>query len=115
MTSKAWEILKSEIAPGELIVFGDTSANTPEEFKNTVTWGDLTNTKSTIVLQCDGIILDSLFYSNTQDSATVIPNNSNPSKTPLSTQLDIRHWQTREVGDSWCTGSPTPNLLAACP
>lgn len=113
--SKAWEILADEIAPGEMLVLGDTSANTPDDYRNTATWGDLTNTKSSIVLQCNGTVLDSLFYSNTQDSTSIIPNNSNPSKNPQSSQLDIRHWQLRGQGDSWCMGSPTPGSLVNCP
>ena len=113
--NKAWEILISEIAPGEALVFGDTSANTPSAFRNTATWGDLTNTKSSIVLQCNGTILDSLFYSNAQDSASVIPNYNNPSKNPQSSQLDVRHWQTRNLGESWCLDAPTPGDLKHCP
>ena len=113
--NKAWEILVREIAPGEALVFGDTSANTPSAFKNTSTWGDLTNTKSSIVLQCNGIILDSLFYSNAQDSATVVPNYNNPSKNPQSTQLDIHRWQARNLGESWFLGVPTPGDLKHCP
>ena len=112
--SKAWEITAGEIAPGKTMVFGDTSASTPEKYRNTSTWGDLTNTKSTIVLQCNGEILDSLFYSNAQDSASVIPNYSNPNKNPQSTQLDIRHWETRNLGESWCLDSPTPEELHDC-
>ena len=112
--SKAWEITVNDIAPGKNLVFGDTSASTPTAFRNTATWGDLTNTKSSIVLQCNGIILDSLFYSNVQDSATVIPNNNNPSKNPQSTQLNQRLWQTRGLGESWCMGVPTPGSPEGC-
>jgi hypothetical protein len=113
--NKAWEILVNEIAPGEALVFGDTSANTPTAYRNTVNWGDLTNTKSSIVLQCNGVILDSLFYSSAQDSASVIPNYSNPSKNPQSSQLDILHWQTRNLGVTWCLDAPTPGELKHCP
>ena len=113
--NKAWDILVREIAPGEALVFGDTSANTPSAFRNTANWGDLTNTKSSIVLQCNGTILDSLFYSNAQDSASVIPNYNNPSKNPQSAQLDVRHWQTRNLGESWCLDAPTPGDLKYCP
>ena len=112
--SKAWEITAGEIAPGKTMVFGDTSARKTKKYRNTSTWGDLTNTKSTIVLQCNGEILDSLFYSNAQDSASVIPNYSNPNKNPQSTQLDIRHWETRNLGESWCLDSPTPEELHDC-
>lgn len=112
--SKAWEITANGIAPGKSLVFGDTSASTPVAFRNTATWGDLTNTKSSIVLQCNGTILDSLFYSNIQDSATVIPNNSNPSKNPQSTQLNLRLWQTRGLGESWCMERPTPGSPESC-
>ena len=113
--TKAWDILKNEIAPREVLVFGDTSTNTPDIFRNTATWGDLTNTKNTIVLQCNGTILDSLFYSNTQDSASVIPNNSNPSKNPLSSQLNIQQWESRQQGESWTLDTPTPGFLGVNP
>ena len=105
--SKAWEITAREIPPGTFLVFGDTSANTPEVFRNTATWGDLTNTKSSIVLQCDGTVLDSLFYSNA-DSLQAIPNYSSPSKNPQSSQLDIALWENRNDGIAWSLGSPTP-------
>jgi hypothetical protein len=113
--SKAWEITVNDIAPGKRLVFGDTSASTPTAYRNTATWGDLTNTKSSIVLQSNGSVLDSLFYSNVQASTTAIPNVSNPTKNPQSTQLNIRHWQIRNNGDAWCTGYPTPDSLAGCP
>ena len=107
--SKAWEITASEIAPGNVLVFGDTSANTPEQFKNTDTWGDLTNTKSSIVLQCNGTVLDSLFYSNADSLA--VPNYSSPSKNPQSTHLDLSQWESRNDVNAWSLGSPTPGML----
>ena len=107
--SKAWEITAAEIAPGGVLVFGDSSASTPQEFRNTATWGDLTNTKSSIVLQCSGIVLDSLFYSNTDSLA--IPNYSTTSKNPQSSQLDITQWENRTEGNVWSLASPTPGTV----
>ena len=109
--SKAWEITAREIPPGAFLVFGDTSVNTPEAFRNTSTWGDLTNTKSSIVLQCGGTVLDSLFYSNA-DSLQAIPNYSSPSKNPQSSQLDLVLWENRSDGSAWNLGSPTPGTIA---
>jgi hypothetical protein len=108
--SKAWEITASEIVPGAVLVFGDSSANTPNEFRNTATWGDLTNTKSSIVLQCGGTILDSLFYSNA-DSLQAVPNYSTPTKNPQSSHLDLSQWENRSDGSAWSLGSPSPGTL----
>jgi hypothetical protein len=108
--SKAWEITANEILPGTVLVFGDSSANTPDEFRNTATWGDLTNTKSSIVLQCGGTVLDSLFYSNA-DSLQAVPNYSTPTKNPQSTHLDLSQWENRCDGSAWNLGTPTPGTL----
>ena len=112
--SKAWEITAREIPPNRVLVFGDSSANTPDEYRNTATWGDLTNTKSPIVLQCGGTILDSLFYANA-DSLQAVPNYSTPTKNPQSSHLDILQWENRGDASVWCLESPTPGILTHCP
>lgn len=114
--SKGWPITLSYIAPGKVAVFGDTSASTPAEYRNTSTWGDLTNTKGSIVLQCGGTVIDSLYYSATQDSVlnNLVPNNPTTSKNPQSTHLDIAQWQFKENPNSWCIGSPDPGTVGNC-
>ena len=114
--SKSWPITLEYIAPGKAAVFGDTSASTPPKYRNTATWGDLTNTKGSIVVACGGEPVDSLFYSATQDTVlnNLVPNSSTTTKNPLSTHLDIGMWDSRENPASWCIGSPTPGAVEFC-
>ena len=114
--SKGWPITLEYIAPGKAAVFGDSSANTPQKYRNTATWGDLTNTKGSIVLACGGNPIDSLFYSATQDTVlnNLVPNSSATTKYPLSTHLGIDRWDSRENSDSWCIGGPTPGVVETC-
>lgn len=115
--AKGWKITREFIAPSEILVLGDSSAKTPEPFRNTETWGDLTNTQSNIVLACDGIAMDSLYYNSKPDSLSegTLPNYSNPSSNPLSTALDMAKWETKDKATSWCMGSPTPGSIQPCP
>ena len=68
------------------------------------------------MLQCGGTIIDSLYYSATQDSVlnNLVPNNPTTSKNPQSTHLDIAQWQFKENPDSWCIGSPDPGTVGNC-
>ncbi|MCQ2060196.1 MAG: lamin tail domain-containing protein [Fibrobacter sp.] len=115
--AKGWKITRNFIAPSEILVLGDSSAKTPEPFRNTETWGDLTNTQSNIVLACDGIAMDSLYYNSKPDSLSegTLPNYSNPSSNPLSTALDMAKWEAKDKATSWCMGTPTPGSIQPCP
>jgi hypothetical protein len=114
--SKGWPITLEFVAPGRAVVLGDTSANTPEEYRNTATWGDFTNTKGSVVLACGGTVIDSLYYSATQDTVlnNLIPNSSTTGKNPLSSHLDIGLWDKRKNPESWCLGTPNPGILDNC-
>lgn len=115
-TAKGWPITLAYIAPGEAAVLGDTSANTPAEYRNTATWGDFTNTKGSVVLACDGAAIDSLYYSATQDTLlnNLIPNSSTTGKNPLSSHLSIDRWDSKENPESWCLAPPDPGSFTTC-
>jgi hypothetical protein len=115
-TAKGWAITLAYIAPGEAAVLGDTSANTPAEYRNTATWGDFTNTKGSVVLACDGAAIDSLYYSATQDTLlnNLIPNSSTTGKNPLSSHLSIDRWDSKENPESWCLAPPDPGTFTTC-
>ena len=114
--TKGWPITLAFIEPDQTAVLGDTSASTPTEFRNTATWGDFTNTKGSIVLACGGNVIDSLYYSATQDSLlnNLIPNSSTTGKNPLSSHLNVERWEQRKNPESWCLGSPNPGILEFC-
>ena len=73
------------------------------------------NSKGSIVLQCMGAVLDSLYYADKPDSLhlEVIPAMGS-SKYGQSSQLNIRKWKKRDKGDSWCLSEPTPGKLDYC-
>ena len=103
----------SEIAPQQAIVIGDATKDiTPPNHINTESWNDITNTKGSIVLKCDGATLDSLYYATDTDSlhANVIP--SAGSKNNISTQLNLAQWENRIDSTAWYLGKPTPGEVA---
>lgn len=103
----------SEIAPRQVLVLGDATKDiTPPLHINTESWNDITNTKGSIVLKCDGETLDSLYYATEPDSlhANVVP--SAGSKSNTSTQLDLEQWKSRRDSTAWYLGKPTPGEVA---
>lgn len=114
--SKSWKITKASILPNEVVVLGDTSGKTPAAFRNTEMWGDLTNTQSSIVFQCGGTVMDSLYYSNKQDPSLtdVVPNSGTTTSNPNSSHLDIRKYASRNLGESWCLEPPSPGTVSNC-
>lgn len=113
---KRYALTTSEILPGQVLVLGDAvSERTPAEFVNTDGWSDLTNSKGSILLQCDGITLDSLYYASAPDSlhANVVPALGS-GKYNQSGQLNIDHWKSRKDSTAWCLGNPTPGELNFC-
>ncbi len=102
----------SEIAPRQVLVLGDATKDiTPPLHINTESWNDITNSKGSIVLKCDGESLDSLYYAPDTDSlhAQVVP--SANSKNGISTQLNIEQWKSRRDSTAWSLGKPTPGEL----
>ena len=115
-TLKRYNLTTSEILPGEVMVLGDaTSEKTPAEYVNTDGWSDMTNSKGSIILQCDGITLDSLYYANATDSlhTNVVPALGS-SKYNQSGQLNIDRWKVRSDSSAWCLTVPTPGELNFC-
>ena len=103
----------SEIAPRQVLVLGDATKDiTPPLHVNTESWNDITNTKGSIVLKCDGETLDSLYYATEPDSlhANVVP--SAGSKSNTSTQLNLAQWENRLDSTAWYLGKPTPGEVA---
>ena len=68
-----------------------------------------------LVLQCNGNVLDSLYYgkADTLHSAP-LPVGSSSATAPKSLQLNIGLWNKRGEPDSWCTDTPTPGVISAC-
>lgn len=115
VASSSCAIVPGRINPGDILVLGELGERTPEAYRNTEKWKALGNTKGSIVLQCMGVILDTLYYADKPDSlhAEVIPAMGS-SKYGQSSQLNIRKWQKRDKADSWCLSEPTPGKLDYC-
>lgn len=115
VASSSCAIVPGQINPGDILVLGELGERTPEAYRNTEKWKALGNTKGSIVLQCMGVILDTLYYADKPDSlhAEVIPAMGS-SKYGQSSQLNIRKWQKRDKADSWCLSEPTPGKLDYC-
>ncbi|WP_298771318.1 lamin tail domain-containing protein [uncultured Fibrobacter sp.] len=104
----------SEIAPRSTIVLGNPNSPwTPALNVNTDGWYDMGNTKGNVILKCDDITLDSLYYATAPDSLhlNVIPAPKNNGK---SGQLDIKRWESRKDSATWCLGYPTPGIVTYC-
>jgi hypothetical protein len=113
---KRYALTASEILPGAALVLGDAvSEKTPAEHVNTDGWSDMTNSKGSIILQCDGITLDSLYYASAPDSlhTNVVPALGS-GKYNQSGQLNIDRWKVRSDSSSWCLDAPTPGELNFC-
>lgn len=73
-------------------------------------WPSLTNTKQSVVLQCEGITIDSLFYGQLDSLDTDFI----PVKSGFSTQLILSSWKEKESSLAWCLSVPTPGKENAC-
>jgi hypothetical protein len=115
VASSSCAIVPARINPGDVLVLGELGERTPEAYRNTEKWKALGNSKGSIVLQCMGAVLDSLYYADKPDSLhlEVIPAMGS-SKYGQSSQLNIRKWQKRDRADSWCLSEPTPGKLDYC-
>ena len=115
VASSSCAIVPERINPGDILVLGELGEKTPETYRNTEKWKALGNSKGSVVLQCMGVILDSLYYADKPDSLhlEVIPA-MGTSKYGQSSQLNIRKWKKRDKADSWCLSEPTPGKLDYC-
>lgn len=115
-STKHFPLTVSEIAPSQVLVLGNPNGkNTPPLYINTDGWADMANSKGLVVLKCDGVTLDSLYYSSTPDSihTNVVPAMGS-SKYGSSGQLNIDRWDSRRDSSAWCLGTPTPGKLSFC-
>lgn len=117
--SKGWAITTEKIAPTKTLVLGNVlSENTPESFRNTSSWASgsgLNNSNGSVVIQCNGSVIDSLYYKDAPDSLhlNVVPAVGN-SKYGQSAQLNILEYESRKDSSAWCLGIPTPGKLSFC-
>ena len=114
--SGAAEIATLELPPNEVLVVGDhESANIPGFYMPTEKMPAFGKSSGSLVLQCNGNVLDSLYYgkADTLHSAP-LPVGSSSATAPKSLQLNIGLWNKRGEPDSWCTDAPTPGVISAC-
>ena len=114
--SGAAEIETLALPPNEALVVGNReTANSAGIYKYAENMPQFGKTSGSIVLQCDGTVLDSLYYGK-PDSLHVAPLSvgSSSGDNRKSTQLNIGLWNKRNEPDSWCTGAPTPGSISAC-
>ena len=110
------EIAGIELPPNKTLVVGDReNADAVGLYKFTESMPEFGKTSGSIVLQCDEIVLDSLYYGKA-DSLHVspLPIGSSSAAVRKSTQLNIGLWSKRTEPESWCTDTPTPGSIAAC-
>lgn len=112
-STKHFPLTISEIAPSQVLVLGNpNSKNTPPLYVNTDGWQDMGNSKGQVILKCDGVTLDSLYYSSAPDSLhpNVVPAVGS-SKYGSSAQLDMSQWQNRKDSSAWTLNIPTPGSI----
>ena len=110
------EIETLELPPNKVLVVGDREdAESSGIYKFTENMPTFGKTYGSIVLQCNGNVLDSLYYGKA-DSLHVspLPIGSSSAAVRKSTQLNIGLWNKRNEADSWCTGLPTPGVISSC-
>ena len=105
-----------ELPPNEVLVVGEAeTADIAGTYKYTENMPAFGKTYGSIVLQCDGTILDSLYYGKADTlHLTPLSIGSSSAAIPKSTQLNIELWDKRDEPDSWCTDAPTPGVIYAC-
>jgi len=110
------EISSVKLPPNEILVVGNREGvKTPGVYKYVETMPAFGKSSGSLVLQCNGSILDSLYYGKS-DSLHVspLPVGSSSASVRKSTQLNVGLWNKRSEPDSWCTGVPTPGNVSAC-
>lgn len=106
------------LPPMEYMVVGRDSVPVAKWHYNSFV---LTNSAQSLVLHCNGLLLDSLYYTLATDTLNPFPN-----VVAHSMQLPISAWQNRQSGRSWCAGQDSiifgnlwlkgsPGWAAQCP
>ena len=114
--SGAAEIATVTLPPNEVLVVGSSETAEPAGiYKFAEGMPAFGKTSGSIVLQCNGNVLDSLYYGKADSlHVTPLPIGSSAAAVRKSTQLNIGLWNKRGEPDSWCTGTPTPGVISAC-
>ncbi len=114
--SGAAEIATMTLPPNEVLVVGSReTADIAGIYKYTENMPQFGKTSGSIVLQCNGNVLDSLYYGKADTlHVTPLPIGSSSAAVRKSTQLNIGLWNKRSEPDSWCTDTPTPGVISAC-
>ena len=110
------EIATVSLPPNKALVVGNSEdAKTAGIYKFIESMPAFGKTYGSLVLQCNGNVIDSLYYGKA-DSLHVTPISigSSSATVPKSSQLNIGLWDKREEPDSWCTSAPTPGVISAC-
>ncbi len=110
------EIATLNLPPNKALVVGNREGvNTAGIYKYVETMPAFGKTSGSLVLQCNGTVLDSLYYGKA-DSLHVSPIStaSSSATVPKSSQLNIGLWDKRDEAASWCTSAPTPGSVTAC-
>ncbi|OWV00123.1 lamin tail domain-containing protein [Fibrobacter sp. UWR2] len=107
------------LPPREALVLGnDTNPNTPEEYRHTENMPTFLksngSTAASIVLHCDGEIMDSVYYGKVDSLHLSAAPLNNSSSTTRSSHLNIGAWDDRENPENWCLGTPTPGIATFC-
>jgi hypothetical protein len=114
--SGAAEISTVTLPPNEVLVVGTSeTADIAGIYKYAESMPQFGKTSGSIVLQCNGNVLDSLYYGKADTlHVTPLPIGSSSAAVRKSTQLNIGLWNKRSEPDSWCTDTPTPGMISAC-
>lgn len=114
--SGAAEIATMTLPPNEVLVVGTSeTADIAGIYRYTESMPQFGKTSGSIVLQCNGNVLDSLYYGKADTlHVTPLPIGSSSAAVRKSTQLNIGLWNKRSEPDSWCTDTPTPGMISAC-
>ena len=110
------EIATVTLPPNEVLVVGSSeTADIAGIYKYAESMPQFGKTSGSIVLQCNGNVLDSLYYGKADTlHVSPLPLGSSSAAARKSTQLNIGLWNKRGEPDSWCTDTPTPGMISAC-
>lgn len=96
------------LLPASYITIGadSTEAIHPESWFSS----GITNTRASLSLVCDGIVVDSIAYSISAEQES----DSIKIESSTSTHLDLSYWEIHNSGKAWCNGEATPNFASPC-
>jgi hypothetical protein len=99
-----------------VLVVGDLEgASSAGIYKYTESMPSFGKSSGSLVLQCNGTVLDSLYYGKADTlHVSPLPIGSSSAAVRKSTQLNIGLWNKRTEPDSWCTNIPTPGIISSC-